>query len=29
MLFNVLSYMSNELLTRGNAVASIDELYIF
>lgn len=29
MLFNVLSYMSGELLTRGNAVAAIDELYLF
>lgn len=29
MLFNVLSYMSNELLTHGNTVASIDELYLF
>ncbi len=29
MLFNILSYMSNELLTRGNTVASIDELYLF
>ena len=29
MLFNVLSYMSNELLTKGNAVASIDEFYLF
>jgi len=29
MLFNVLSYMSNVLLTEGNAVASIDELYLF
>jgi len=29
MLFNLLSYMSNELLGRGNAVASIDELYLF
>ena len=29
MLFNVLSYMSNELLTKGNAVASVDELYLF
>lgn len=29
MLFNVLSYMANELLTRGNTVASIDELYLF
>lgn len=29
MLFNILSYMSNKLLTEGNAVASIDELYLF
>ncbi|MCL2697554.1 MAG: DUF87 domain-containing protein [Oscillospiraceae bacterium] len=29
MLFNVLSYMSNELLTGGSTVASIDELYLF
>lgn len=29
MLFNILSYMSNELLTRGYTVASIDELYLF
>ena len=29
MLFNILSFMSNELLTRGNSVASIDELYLF
>jgi hypothetical protein len=29
MLFNLLSYMSNELLAKGNAVASIDELYLF
>lgn len=29
MLFNVLSYMSNELLTNGDTVASIDELYLF
>lgn len=29
MLFNVLSFMSNELLTRGSTVASIDELYLF
>ena len=29
LLFNVLSYMSNELLTTGNTVASIDELYLF
>ena len=29
MLFNVLSYMSNELLTKGKAVASIDEFYLF
>lgn len=29
LLFNVLSYMSNELLTRGRTVASIDELYLF
>ncbi len=29
ILLNVLSFMSNELLTKGNAVASIDELYLF
>lgn len=29
MLFNILSYMSNELLGKGNAAASIDELYLF
>lgn len=29
LLFNILSYMSNELLTKGNTVASIDELYLF
>ena len=29
ILFNVLSYMSNELLTRGNTVAAIDEFYLF
>ena len=29
LLFNVLSYMSNELLTIGNTAASIDELYLF
>ena len=29
MLFNILSYMSNELLVRGNTVAAIDELYLF
>ena len=29
MLFNILSYMSNLLLTKGHAAASIDELYLF
>ena len=29
VLFNVLSYVSNELLTVGNAVAAIDEFYLF
>ena len=29
MLFNILSYMSNELLGKGNSIASIDELYLF
>ena len=29
LLFNVLSFMSNELLTKGNTVASIDEFYMF
>lgn len=29
MLFNVLSYMSDKLLTEGRTVASIDELYLF
>ena len=27
--FNILSYMSNELLTKGYTIASIDELYLF
>ena len=27
--FNVLSFMSNELLTQGNAAASLDEFYLF
>lgn len=29
MLFNILSYMNHKLLTNGNTVASIDELYLF
>lgn len=29
LLFNVLSYMSNALLTNGNTAASIDEMYLF
>ena len=29
LLFNILSYMSNQLLSRGNTVAAIDELYLF
>ena len=29
LLFNILSYMSNQLLGRGNTVAAIDELYLF
>lgn len=29
LLFNMLSYMSNELLTKGNTAASIDEFYLF
>ena len=29
MLFNVLSYLSDKLLTEGSTVASIDELYLF
>lgn len=29
MLFNVLSFMSNALLTKGNTVASLDEFYLF
>ncbi len=29
MLFNILSYLSNQLLTVGNTVASVDELYLF
>ena len=29
MLFNILSYMTNELLSKGNTVAAIDELYLF
>lgn len=29
ILFNVLSYMTNELLGKGNTVTSIDELYLF
>ncbi len=29
MLFNILSYMSNQLLGIGNTTASIDELYLF
>lgn len=29
LLFNILSYMSNQLLGRGNTVAAVDELYLF
>ena len=29
MLFNLLSYMTNELLSKGNTVAAIDEIYLF
>lgn len=29
LLFNILSFMSNELLTKGHTIASIDELYLF
>ena len=29
LLFNILSYMSNQLLSRGNTAAAIDELYLF
>ena len=29
LLFNVLSFMSNELLTTGNTAASLDEFYLF
>ena len=29
MLFNILSYMNHKLLTEGNTVATIDELYLF
>ncbi len=29
MLFNILSFMSNQLLGEGNTAASIDELYLF
>ncbi len=29
MLFNVLSFMSDKLLTEGNTAAAIDELYLF
>ena len=29
MLFNVLSYMSNELLSNGNTVGTLDEFYLF
>ena len=29
LLFNILSYMSDQLLTAGNTVAAIDELYLW
>ncbi len=29
LLFNILSYMSNQLLGKGNTVAAVDELYLF
>ena len=29
MLFNILSFMSNQLLGKGNTAASVDEVYLF
>jgi type IV secretory pathway VirB4 component len=29
LLFNILAYLNNELLGRGNAVAAIDECYLY
>ncbi|MBQ9695669.1 MAG: DUF87 domain-containing protein [Oscillospiraceae bacterium] len=29
LLFNILSYMNNQLLCKGNTVAAVDELYLF
>ena len=29
LLFNILSFMSNQLLTKGNTAASLDEFYLF
>ena len=29
LLFNILSYMSNQLLGKGNTVVAVDELYLF
>lgn len=29
LLFNILSFMSNQLLCKGNTIAAIDELYLF
>lgn len=29
LLFNILSYMSDKLLTEGHTAAGIDELYLF
>ncbi len=29
MLFNILAYMNNQLITEGNTAAAIDELYLF
>lgn len=29
MLFNILSFLSDKLLTEGNTVAALDELYIW
>lgn len=29
LLFNILSYMSNQLLSKGNTAAAVDELYLF
>ena len=29
LLFNLLSYLSDQLLTKGNTVAALDELYLW